>query len=585
MIVVAFEMFVLGGPDNNAVLVEEVTVTLSPRTPKYKRRQLYVLIAFAASFTADATTFAFSFMHRSRSFHLNHLSTSYTHHHANRRGMHNHHHLYEGADGLHPLSELRRTSYDALLKGINPSVQIVLIGEGTHGTEEFFRIRSEVTQCLLQCHGFSAILCEGDVQPFFELNEFVTSHDQSFANIKAAKIQYTNNEYDDTKGHIKVMLSRLFCHRFPDWMWSNTPMVDLISWLKEFNCKDEEITPPVQILGMDIQSPFTSMDYIIQQLTAIGEGKLATMTQECYEPLFGYRNKIRDYGNDVYGNRVTSQENAVKKALNALLEKYEGKNLVHSDGCIDDIQELKVCFQMVQNAHAIVASEAYHRQRIYPGHTTTWNIRTNSMLGSIQRSMELVDRLKRRRLVSAASNDNEVPPVRLVVWAHNSHVGDMRSTGYSSLGQVSLGQLCRETFGEDNVFLIGMTTYEGSVRASHADRQGACWKGDGEVMPLKKAIDDSHESVLHSVAMNAKSICGEQAFGLHLLHPTCGDEPTAANSLGGSEEVIFNCNRAERFVGSCYLPQTELMSHYSQCNMATQFDYVFHVDKSTAITA
>jgi erythromycin esterase-like protein len=192
------------------------------------------------------------------------------------------------------------------------------------------------------------------------------------------------------------------------------------------------------------------------------------------------------------------------------------------------------------------------------------------MFDSILRSLDHINNL---RAVDGNSEMHPSPP-SLVVLAHNSHCGDQRSTGYASLGQISLGQLCRETFGDDNIFLIGMTTYEGTVRAAHADRQGACYKGRGEVMRLKKAIVGSHEKILHSIAETMP--CEEQAFGIYLRGMRVGDVGTNINS--------FNCYRPERFVGSCYLPQTEMMSHYTDCNLSTQFDYIIHVDNSSAIT-
>ena len=466
-----------------------------------------------------------------------------------------------GSDDVHlnTLSDLRHTSYGALLQRLSRDTQIVLVGEGTHGTEEFFRMRSEITQCLIQQHGFNVILCEGDAQPFFELNEFVMDG-QAIT--------------DDTSVEL---LSKLFCNRFPDWMWSNMPMADLVTWLKMYNSNNIQgaASPSVQILGMDIQSPFDSIDFIIHQFTTLGEDELVSMIQDCYGPFYAYRDNIRKYGNDVYSNKVASQEGAVQKALDAILEYHRKQPEKNSS----DIRSLKTWFQLIQSGHTIVASEAYYRQRIFPGPTTTWNLRTKAMLDAISRSMEYIDSLNRLTGVGVSNLQKKkaLMAPRVIVYAHNSHVGDMSSTGYSSLGQVSLGQLCRETFGDESVFLIGMTTYEGTVRAACGDKQGACWKGNGEIMVLKKATDDSHESALHSIATSLKDIGDEdQTFGVDLKKMRlneCDDK-----------EVVLNCKRPEIFVGSCYLHQTELMSHYTNCNLATQFDYIIHVDKSSAIT-
>jgi len=453
---------------------------------------------------------------------------------------------------IHSLSELQSTTYRSLLNIINPSIKVVLIGEGTHGTQEFCSIRSEISKILIEEYGFNAILCEGDVQPFYELNQLVSS---SGSNKDAAATDYIMPgdvlQLDD-HDEISSTLSKLFENSFPSWMWSNQPMAEFISWLQTYN---RSFYNDVQLIGMDIQSPFDSIEYIIHKLSKLGEVVLVDYVSECYAPLLKYQStNIRGYGNDVYANKIRSQETAVKGALGALVDRY---NALKSE-IVDDDDKTRhfqnKWYQIINNAHVIVASEAYHRQRIYPGHTVTWNVRTRAMMDSILRCINQLNK-------DTTYNDNKSTP-RLIVWAHNSHIGDMRSTGYSSLGQISLGQLCRETFGSDNVFLIGMTTYEGSVRASYADKQGACWEGSGQVMELKKALDDSHESILHSIAKKYD----EQAFGIYLKE----------------NQDLFNSERLERFVGSCYLPQTEMMSHYTQCNMAMQFDYIFHVDQSTA---
>lgn len=425
-------------------------------------------------------------------------------------------------DAVTPLSELRCTSYKSLLKKIPTSAQIVLIGEGTHGTEEFFRIRSELTKHLIQSCGFDAVICEGDVQPFYQLSKLLPA---------------------DT---IRQNLSVIFAHQFPDWMWNNVPMAEFVSWMHTSSKQRH-------LMGMDIQSPFASIDFIVEQLAELEDEEMMILVNECYETLNSFRYNIRKYGDSVYANKVTSQASNVQKVIDVLSEKH---------ATINDCKT----FELLHNVHVVAASEAYHRQRIFPGHSAAWNTRTKAFMDCILRLRDYVSHTKQRDY-----NTDESTSVKLVVWAHNSHVGDMRSVGYASQGQISLGQLCREKFGKDGVFLIGMTTYEGTVRAAHADRQGACWKGKGEVLKLRKGQEGSHEAHLHNIAMRMKQESGEETFGLNLRE---------------SDDIVslFDCNRLERFVGSCYLPQTELMSHCTKCNLANQFDYVLHVDKSSAIT-
>ena len=515
-------------------------------------------------------------------------ATSFVHncHHSTKASIHhltlNNEERHTNDCNIHLVSDLRRTSYSALLNKIPSHVKIVLIGEGTHGTEEFTQIRSEITQCLIQQQqndsiGFKqyAIICEADVQPFHELNKFITTSCDQYA---TTHMQNNNNVEKDDNGNdvgmIYSTLSKLFHSRFPDWMWANKSMSKFVSWLRGYNARRNKSFHDIQFVGMDIQSSFESMDYINQQLLNMKEEELAVYVRQCYEPLLKYRHStIRRYGNDVYGNKIASQQCAVKDALNALVERHNAT--IQSKIFADDnnnIQQLrKDWWNVIHNGHVIVASEAYHRQRIHPGHSTTWNVRTRGMMDSILRCFEHMSQANNNSCTAktASNEDEEVQaPMRCIVWAHNSHVGDMRSTGYASLGQVSLGQLCREIFGNDNVFLIGMTMYEGSVRAASADITGACWQGKGELMKLRKATDDSHEAVLHSIAKDhIKSDDEEKAFGLYLKE----------------HQELFNCSRLERFVGSCYLPQTEMMSHYTQCIMASQFDFIFHVDNSSAV--
>jgi erythromycin esterase-like protein len=160
---------------------------------------------------------------------------------------------------------------------------------------------------------------------------------------------------------------------------------------------------------------------------------------------------------------------------------------------------------------------------------------------------------------------------RVVVWAHNSHVGDARATGYyKTSGQNSLGQLCRQEFGKEKVYSVGFSTYGGQVRA--ARQEG----GSDEIMQLKPIMKDSHEYVLHLIAKNR----GQDAFGYALRS---NSSPTSGSKVDQAARELLSAERAERFVGSSYLPETEYQSHYSVCNMSEQFDFILHVENSTAL--
>lgn len=443
----------------------------------------------------------------------------------------------------HPLSKLQYNSYKDLINVIPENTKVVLIGEGTHGTQEFFEIRAEITRSLIEHHGFDAVICEGDVLPFMKLNRYVTS----------------NSSSTQTTLQVRDMLTELFCHHFPDWMWCNTPMAGFVVWLKGYN--NDRSNHPVRLLGMDIQHPFDSMDFVMEQLNALNEHSLEAFATEQYATLNKFRPNARKYGDAIFGNKMPSQEMAVRQVFEKMLDSYN--HLFQRRKSSGDYSpNASIWYEILENSRAVVASESYHRKRIYPGHVTTWNERSLAFMATVDRIVGHID----------SSDYEAIVPLKVIVWAHNSHVGDMSATGYSSFGQTNLGQLCREHYGLDSVYLIGMTTFKGTVRAAFADKAGRCWQGKGEVQTITEALKNSHESVLHSVASNVHHIFGENSFGL------------SPKSCKKEVQSLFSSPLNERFIGSCYLRNSESVSHYSVCDLASQFDYVFHIDESTALS-
>lgn len=185
----------------------------------------------------------------------------------------------------------------------------MLIGEGTHGTQEFFDIRSEITRCFIEHHSFDAVSVK-DVFPFIELNRYVTCDALG-----------TKERHE-----VGCLLSELFSNHFPDWMWPNVPMTEFVTWLKEFNSYQnasyQNARTPAQLIGMDVQNPFDSMDFLVQQLHEMGEYSLATYICEQYAPLNKFRPNARKYGDAMFGNRISSQEVAVKHVFDEILARY-----------------------------------------------------------------------------------------------------------------------------------------------------------------------------------------------------------------------------------------------------------------------
>jgi erythromycin esterase-like protein len=258
---------------------------------------------------------------------------------------------------------------------------------------------------------------------------------------------------------------------------------------------------------------------------------------------------------------VTSQENNVVKALTDILSK----ELVYTAQAYDG----DAFFSASENAHVVRSAESYYRQSFLGG-AATWNIRDRSMCDTLLHALDFLQRRKQRLLGPEAAR-----PARVVVWAHNSHVGDANATQMSERKECNLGSLARERLGRENCFIVGFSTFQGTVRAAHT------WGGSSFQIDLTPALSESHEALLHSVAEQQKL----EAFGLVLRQRAkpsrdSGDEPTAAQIVA---QKALSKRRLERFVGVQYVRRTERHSHYSFCNMTDQFDAVIHIDTTSAL--
>lgn len=470
------------------------------------------------------------------------------------------------------LSQLHRTSFQQIRDAIGESCQVVLIGEATHGTEEFYRIRIELTKALLE-DGFDAVLCEGDFPPFSEVNRFVGGAQGGRETVSAQSPREPDNDeesFSNTGSSAAITkVSQAMAglrDRFPEWMWSNNAMREFVIWLRHFNSrraqsssgqeKNETITGdrrlfPIQLFGLDIYTLFRSADEVIGYLYGAGEFDLARQAQDRYSTLNSFRPEPKEYGRAVHNDTITSQASNVAKMLTAL---YQHENRLYQNS--GNGQEL---FNAIENARVVAAAESYFRQ-LFEEDDMTWNLRDSAFLNTVKEVITHVEQQKK-----ALGRGSE--KARVIVWAHNSHVGDARATENASKRKHSLGQLCREAFGKQNVYIIGFSSYDGKVRAaSH-------WGGRDQVMELNPAFEGSHEYLLHMIAKKRT----QNAFG-YTLRSNSGSA-----TVDEVARKLLKMDRVERFVGANYIPETELRSHYLICNMSEQFDFILHVDHSTAL--
>lgn len=394
---------------------------------------------------------------------------------------------------------------EGLLKRIGDA-RVVLIGEASHGTSEFYRVRAAITQALIEQKGFDMVAIEGDWPDAWRINDFVTHRDRS-------------EPYD----------WEAFA-RFPTWMWRNQETLDFIHWLREFNLDRPDTVPKIGFYGLDIYSLFTSIDRVLEFLDQ-HDPEVAAIARQRYGCLTPWQHDPAAYGHAAVTGRYQSCEDEVVRMLTDLSEQRLKRLAAEADDVFD----------AEMNARLIRSAERYYRVMYY-GHTESWNLRDQHMFDTLSTL------LKRRG-----------PDSKVVVWEHNSHLGDASATQFGKHGQWNVGQLCRQAFGS-NVYAIGQGTDRGTVAAATE------WGGPMEIKQVRPAHPDSYEHLMHLSEM--------QSFFLPLR-----DCPIPQLKTALAER------RLERAIGVIYRPETELQSHYFFANLARQFDEWIWFDETSAVRA
>ena len=384
--------------------------------------------------------------------------------------------------------------------------QFVLLGEATHGTAEFYRMRAEITQALIADHGFDALAIEGDWPDAWRVN------------------RYVQDEGPDDGAQALADFER-----FPAWMWRNREFLAFVEWLRTHNAG----LPAGQragVYGLDLYSLYRSADAVIRYLERADPAQ-AESARRHYAALDHVRDPAAYGYQAAAGLREPARDGAIRQLLQLRGDEtaYLSRN---------GLGALDAHYFAEQNAEVVVHAEAYYRE-MFGRRVNTWNLRDAHMA----RSLDALAAYRQRRGCSG----------RVVVWAHNSHVGDARATEFRHRGEWSLGQLVRQQAGT-RALLVGFTTYTGHVLAASE------WDGDPERKRVVPALSDSWEALFH-------------ATGLDRFFLPLG--PQASEPLS---EVML-----ERAIGVLYLPQTERASHYFDASLAGQFDAVFHLDETTAL--
>lgn len=339
-----------------------------------------------------------------------------------------------------PIVEINAASVDALLDRL-ADARLVLLGESTHGTSEFYRMRARITRELIARRGFSFVAVEADWPDAARVDEYV------LGGKRRSTFEFTPFA------------------RFPTWMWRNEEVLELVEWLRAYNA--EHRSARVGFHGLDLYSLFTSIGVVLTYLDEV-DPDAAKVARHRYGALTPWQKDPAAYGEAVLVGRYQSLEQAVVATLRDMLERRI--EYARRDG--------ERFFDAAQNAKVVANAERYYRAMYY-GSRTSWNLRDGHMFDTL---------LSLLKFYGAGSKG--------VVWAHNSHVGNARATEMTARGEFNIGQLCRAQFGE-GVYIVGFGTDHGNVVAA------SNWNEAMEVKSIRPAHRESYEHVFHEASTPA----------------------------------------------------------------------------------
>ncbi len=339
------------------------------------------------------------------------------------------------------LEDIETVNLAPLLDRIG-NARVVLLGEATHGTSEFYRMRARITRELVLRRGFDVVAVEADWPDASRIDRHVR-------NLKPSEHRFTAFS------------------RFPTWMWRNQEASDLVAWLRAFNAEVADVNRRVCFFGLDLYSLFTSAAAVITYLKTV-DVRAATAAKARYGRLTPWESDPTAYGRAAFLGQTPKVEEEVTEALTDLLRRR--LEYARHDGYR--------FFDAAQNAQLVVDAERYYRA-MFRGSRESWNLRDQHMFNTLLAILE-----------------ERGPASKAIVWAHNSHCGDAAATEMGSRGEFNIGQLARQHFGDDS-FHIGFGTDHGTVAAAQD------WDEPMEIMRVRPAHQFSHERVFHESSVPA----------------------------------------------------------------------------------
>lgn len=348
--------------------------------------------------------------------------------------------MQQHATPLHDSHDL-----DPLMERIG-NARIVMLGEASHGTHEYYTWRSRITKRLIREKGFQFIAVEGDWPDCYKINRYIKHYDKE--NTQALDV------------------IRQFS-RWPTWMWANWEVIALTEWLHQYN----DALPGqerIGFYGLDVYSLWDSLHEIRQYLGRVDPGLLPAADDafQCFEP---YR---RDEGRS-YARAARMVTDSCEQEVINMLTDIRLRMAYHD-------HDVEAAFNAEQNALITVNAEKYYRSMLEGG-AASWNIRDQHMQETLERLLKFHGR-----------------NARAIVWEHNTHIGDARATDMAAEGMFNIGELARKRFGDEEVVLVGFGSYSGTVVA------GDNWGAPMKTVKVPEAMSGSWESLMHEAGESDK---------------------------------------------------------------------------------
>lgn len=406
-------------------------------------------------------------------------------------------------EAAEPVPSIDSVDLGPLMERIGDA-RVVLLGEASHGTAEFYDMRARITRELIEKKGFSFVAVEADWPDAAQIDHFV----------RDTRIEPTE----------EVTFSR-----FPTWMWANTQVLEFVKWLRQHNQQAADPDTAVGFYGLDLYSLYSSIDAVINYLEEV-DHEAAVVARRRYGCLTPWQSDPATYGAMALGDAHRNCEQEVVDMLDALMQKR--LEYARQDG--------RRFLNAVSNARLVKNAEQYYRI-MYRGSTSSWNLRDQHMFDTLVQLLEF-----------------HGPRAKAVVWEHNSHVGDAAGTEMGTRGEINVGYLCRQRFGEQ-AYLMGFGTHTGTVAAA------SDWGGPMEIKTVRPSMPDSYERLCHDSGLDA------------FLLPMSRGQESLRRSLTPA--------RLERAIGVIYRPETEAASHYFNASLPRQFDEYIWFDRTRAVQA